>query len=206
MFLPELKYPAYGWSDYLNGGSNDSSGARPRITLRQLASHMSGKYESSNHTHQSNSHSTGIGRDYPLDIGEWPQISAIRHTRTQENLPLPERGRRGFAELVKSVNTYPLINLPYDYPIYSNTGIDLLGLSNAAANKRHAGSNSENEPQTHEDLVQRDIFDPLGLNASFYRVPYGTPLVDDLAIPNQDHEWAVSVSFFLCGLWLSKCI
>lgn len=45
MFLPELEIPGYGWSDYLKDEKNSSSGTRPRITLRQLASHMSGKYE-----------------------------------------------------------------------------------------------------------------------------------------------------------------
>ncbi|KAF7784072.1 hypothetical protein Agabi119p4_237 [Agaricus bisporus var. burnettii] len=177
MFLPELEIPVYGWSEYLNGGKNSSLGTRPRITLRQLASHMS-----------------GIGRDYPpFDIGEWPQIpstSTLRRMQSQGSLPLPERGQRTFAELVKFINKYPLINLPYDYPIYSNSGMDLLGLSNVAANKLRAGSNSGNEPQSHEELVKRDIFDPLGLNGSFYRVPYGTSLVDNLAVPNQSHEWA----------------
>jgi hypothetical protein len=159
--------------------------------------------------------SPGIGRDYPpLDIGEWPQIpsiSTLRHMRGQGDLPLPDRGQRSFAELVKSVNKYPLINLPYEYPIYSNSGMDLLGLSNIAANKRRAGSNPEDEPQSHEDLVRRDIFDPLGLNGSFYRVPYGTSLVDDLAIPNENHEWAVSFFFFqfylsFSGLSLRNCV
>lgn len=116
--------------------------------------------------------------------------------RTQGDLPFPERG---FEHLVKSVNKYPLVNLPYDYPIYSNSGIDLLGLSNVAANKR-ARSRPETEPQSHEDLVKRDIFQPLGLNGSFYRVPYGTPLVDDLAVPSDNHEWAVSFLIHLLGL------
>ncbi|KAF9454094.1 beta-lactamase/transpeptidase-like protein [Macrolepiota fuliginosa MF-IS2] len=173
-FLPEIKYPSYGWSEYLRGGDADySGGVRPRITLRQLASHMS-----------------GMGRDYPpSDIGDWPQNSPIpsfKRMRTQDDLPFP---KRNYEQLVKSVNKYPLVNLPYDYPIYSNSGIDLLGLSNVAANKR-ASSQPNDEPQSHEDLINRDIFGPLGLNSSFYHVPYGTPLVDDLAVPNKDHDWA----------------
>ncbi|KXN88763.1 Beta-lactamase-like protein 4 [Leucoagaricus sp. SymC.cos] len=137
-FLPELRYPAYGWSEYLRGEKDDSSRqSHPRVTLRQLASHMS---------------------------------------------------ERNYGQLVESVNKYPLINLPYDYPIYSNSGIDLLGLANVAANN-HSGTNEEYEPRSHEDLIKRDIFNPLGLN-SFYRVPYGTSLVDNLAVPKENHEWA----------------
>lgn len=108
------------------------------------------------------------------------------------DLPLPEHS---YKQLVESINKYPLINLPYDYPIYSNSGIDLLGLSNVAANKR-ASTQPDNEPQSHEDLIKRDIFGPLSLNSSFYRVPYGTSLVADLAVPSKDHAWAVSVLTF----------
>lgn len=173
-YLPEVDYPSYGWAEYLKGGDLDPNSRkhRPRITLRQLASHMS-----------------GIGRDLPpLDI-EWPQNSPIpelNRIRAQGDSPLPEHG---YKELMESINKYPLINLPYDYPVYSNSGIDLLGLANVAANNRSV-VDSEAEPQTHEDLVKRDILEPLGLNSSFYRVPYETSLVDNLAIPNENHEWA----------------
>lgn len=71
----------------------------------------------------------------------------------------------------------------------------MLGLANAAANKQ-SNFQPRDRPQSHSDLVRSDILRPLGLNSSFYRVPYGTPLVDDLAIPKKDHDWVVS-SFLL---------
>ncbi|KAJ7040412.1 beta-lactamase/transpeptidase-like protein [Mycena alexandri] len=54
-FIPKFATPSYGWSDFLDG--NEYTPDHSPITLRQLASHLS-----------------GIGRDYPpYDVGEtWP--------------------------------------------------------------------------------------------------------------------------------------
>jgi CubicO group peptidase (beta-lactamase class C family) len=197
-YLPDIKYPSYGWSEYLKG-EKDGNNIRPHITLRQLASHMSGKHVLTltlvvypvPRAHDS----LGIGRDYPpYELRDWPQdslkplLEGIR-AKSSADIPFP---KRDYAHLVESVNKYPLINLPYDYPIYSNTGMDLLGLANVAANN-HSQAHPEIEPHTHEDLIKRDIFGPLKLNSSFYRVPYETAQAD-LAVPNKNHEWAVSAS------------
>jgi len=41
-YLPEISPPSYGWSDYLRGTADLNSIEREHITLRQLASHLSG--------------------------------------------------------------------------------------------------------------------------------------------------------------------
>lgn len=75
---------------------------------------------------------------------------------------------------------------PYSYPVYSNAGIDLLGLANIAANQ--LASDGDREPKTHEELIKRDIFDPLGLNSSFYHFRAGTSWADRLAVPSVSVE------------------
>lgn len=94
-----------------------------------------------------------------------------------------------YDEVINAVSTFPLVNIPYEYPVYSNTGMDLLGLANVAANKL-ASAVPADEPQTHKELVKRDIFDPLGMHASFFRVPDDAALRRHIAIPSKDAEWA----------------
>ncbi|KDR85444.1 hypothetical protein GALMADRAFT_234319 [Galerina marginata CBS 339.88] len=168
-YLPDFSPPSesYGWANHLAG--LQAGDEKPRITLRQLASHLA-----------------GIGRDYPpSDVGDWPLVDppqsnslASGHVRTPE-----------YDELMDSVAEYPLVNTPYLYPIYSNTGISLLGLSNLAAN-RLASANASAEPQTHKELLKRDIFDPLELNSSFYRIPASDKLRAHIAVPKTDADWA----------------
>ena len=57
--------------------------------------------------------------------------------------------------------------LPAFYPMYSNTGTGLLGMTLAAANQAHGEPNT-NEPQTYAELMKRDVFTPLGLNGSSF--------------------------------------
>lgn len=87
------------------------------------------------------------------------------------------------------MSTNPLINTPYNYPVYSNTGVGLLGVANVEANKL-ASTNPSAEPQTHKDLLQRDIFDPLGFNSSFFRVPGpDSPLRKHIAVSSVRPGW-----------------
>lgn len=95
---------------------------------------------------------------------------------------------------MKALSQYPLVNMPDSYPIYSNGGMALLGLSNIAANKLANPNHSADEPQVHKELVKRDIFDPLNMNSSFYRVP-DSPLREHIAVASQNSEWAVSFCF-----------
>ncbi|KAF8640639.1 hypothetical protein AX17_000296 [Amanita inopinata Kibby_2008] len=165
-YLTDITYPSYSWSDYLNG--EKSHDAFPRITLRQLASHLA-----------------GIGRDYPpAELDNWP-----------ENSEVPEFPRRSYEDLRRSIANYPLINEPYSYPIYSNAGFDLLGLANIAANLK-ASNDSTTEPKTHRGLVKRDIFDPLELNSSFYRIPTDPLLVSRISVPSQNSQFAADVQEF----------
>jgi len=128
---------------------------------------------------------TGIGRAIPgVDLGDWPieWSSALEKTRAFE---FPNHS---YSKVMEALSKYPLVNPPYQYPVYSNTGINLLGLSNVAAN-RIASSNASAEPQTHKELVKRDIFDPLGLKSSFFRTP-GSPLREHIAVPAKYSESA----------------
>ncbi|KIM47767.1 hypothetical protein M413DRAFT_6978 [Hebeloma cylindrosporum] len=167
-YLPEFKPPPYGWSALFDGAQHEIAEERPRITLRQLASHLA-----------------GIGRDLPgVDLGDWPieWNSTLRKTQAFE---IPNHSYR---KVMEALSKYPLVNAPYQYPVYSNTGMNLLGFSNVGAN-RMASSNASAEPQTHKELVQRDIFEPLGLKSSFYRTP-GSPLREHIAVPAKDSEYA----------------
>lgn len=94
-----------------------------------------------------------------------------------------------YEDVMEAISKNPLVNVPYEFPIYSNTGIDLLGLSNIAANKL-SSSDPTAEPQTHKELIERDIFSPLGFNSSFFQVPpAGSPLRKHMAVASKDSEW-----------------
>jgi len=90
--------------------------------------------------------------------------------------------------ILKAVAEYPLVNLPWSYPIYSNTAMALLGAANIAANKL-ASPHPDSEPQTHEDLVNRDIFKPLGFDGSFFRIPVSS-VAKQVAVPKDNSGWA----------------
>lgn len=117
------------------------------VTLRQLASHMS-----------------GLGRDWPAGpaAGAWPESTTGSGPPWYNGLPFPTN-----EEFLKGISGFPLVAPPYTFPIYSNTGFSLLGLANVAANKAAEGRKA---PSTHADLVKRDIFEPLGLTDSAFVV------------------------------------
>ncbi|KAJ7110015.1 beta-lactamase/transpeptidase-like protein [Mycena epipterygia] len=163
-FLPEFEYPSYGWSDFLNG--NEYAPENAPITLRQLASHLS-----------------GIGRDYPpTDIGQpWP--APLIENRIEDEVSRTHMNGTS-EELLNSVAKYPLAAPQYTFPIYSNTGFDVLGLCNVAANLLATG-----QARTHRELMQDDIFGPLGMNSSFYRIP-DSRRAAQVAVPSSHSEWA----------------
>lgn len=184
--LPDVTYPSYGWSEYLNGFEQNVVDSQPRITLRQLASHLSGVFSPSLYRYNISNLDLGVGRDYPpIELNNWPDKRPWAVNDSSDAVP-----RRSYETLLRSVAKYPLINEPYLYPIYSNSGFDLLGLVNVAANRK-ASDNPDAEPASHRELVQKDIFNPIGLNSSFYRVPSDLLLSSRIAVPSQNADWAV---------------
>ena len=71
--------------------------------------------------------------------------------------------------MIEGLHKYPFIVPTYSYTVYSNAGIMVLGEGTVAANAAFEKANSVVEsPSTWQALVQRDIFDPLDLNGSFF--------------------------------------
>ena len=91
------------------------------------------------------------------------------------------------------LSTFPLASKPNNFPIYSNVGFGLLGLTNILANVQ-ASNNKDKEPKTHADLLKRDIFDPLGLDSTFFSDPNAEQR-SRIAVPNKDTGLAVRASF-----------
>ncbi|KAG8916832.1 hypothetical protein FRC00_014344, partial [Tulasnella sp. 408] len=138
-YVKKFTYYPHGWEEYLSESQEGSTpgerkGKRDPITLRQLATHMA-----------------GIGRDYPpATIPTWPKIDPRNITRQLPNSTEP---------ILETIRELPLIAPPYTYPIYSNTGFNVLGWAVAAA----AGG----KPEDYPDILHQDIFKPLGLSSAF---------------------------------------
>lgn len=83
--------------------------------------------------------------------------------------------------ILRAIASRPLAFEPWTRPLYSNTGFDLLGWATAEAAQRDTqalriqmsdGSDEKNISITLEDLLQRDVFDPLDMrNTSFLLSP-----------------------------------
>lgn len=74
-------------------------------------------------------------------------------------------------EMIDGIPNYPLVVPTYSYPIYSNAGMAVLGEATVAANAAFEKEKGAVEsPSTWQALVRRDVFDPLGLNGSFFMV------------------------------------
>ena len=114
------------------------------ITLFQLATHMS-----------------GLGRDWPPgSAANWPyEVSG--------GGPPPSNGRAfpTYEGVMDDLPKHHLVSYPGTYPSYSNTGIGILGLALAAASSKVDGDDTT---ITHAELLQRDIFGPMGLNGSHF--------------------------------------
>lgn len=77
-------------------------------------------------------------------------------------LPFPSH-----ASLYKAISEATLVSPPSEYPSYSNTAAGLLGIALVAAN-RAASKNPTQEPTEWAQLIQRDVFDAMGLNGSHF--------------------------------------
>lgn len=117
------------------------------ITFRTLMTHMS-----------------GLGRDLPPGNaqGHWPNSLSGRGPPGFNGLEFPSH-QQIFDGIAQS---RPVV-APYTYPVYSNTGYALLGIANVAAN---IAANGPSAPTTHAELMQQDIFGPLGFNGSSFLV------------------------------------
>ncbi|KAJ7220213.1 beta-lactamase/transpeptidase-like protein [Mycena pura] len=121
-----------------------SSSANSPITLFQLATHMS-----------------GLGRDWPPgNVVNWPKDLFGAGPPPTNGLPFPDH-----ASLFSAIEKNSLVSHPFAVPVYSDTGVGVLGLALVAANRI---ANGPNEPSSYAALLKRDIFDPLALNGSHF--------------------------------------
>lgn len=120
------------------------------ITLRQLASHMS-----------------GLGREYPHgEMKNWPHSMDGMGPPPLNGCPFPS-----VQETIEGLAKYPLVTSTYNYPVYSNAGMGILGQAAVVANRNYEmKSNIKDSPKTWPVLAKRDIFDQLGLNGSSFVV------------------------------------
>ncbi|KZT52571.1 beta-lactamase/transpeptidase-like protein [Calocera cornea HHB12733] len=144
-FLPNFTYLPFGCAP-----SAECPAPSP-ITLRQLSTHLS-----------------GLARDLPAGTAaHWPAQRAGDGPPPMNGLPFPS-AEQALAALART----PQIQPAWGEPVYSNTGWALLGAANVAANRLFGpsgpGGGTGTVPQTHAELLQRDVLRPLGLNGTFF--------------------------------------
>lgn len=142
---------------------------------------------------------SGLGRDWPSGtVHNWPKDMFGGGPPPTNGLPFPSH-----ESLYKAISTTGLISPPYSYPAYSNTGTGLLGMALTAAN-RAASANPGTEPADFAALMQRDVFDAMGLNGSHFLTTEDNKHL--VVVPSLAPE--VAVSFTTHSLWsmASDCI
>ena len=104
-------------------------------------------------------------RDFPpSQIPNWPKDTdgaGLPHYKTKD-VALSEK------DILTAVKSYPLSNIPYFQPLYSNTGFALLGM--ACMKAQMALEGSEFAPKCFPDLIRRDIFEPLRMDSTSFHV------------------------------------
>lgn len=139
-YIPSFKYRLDGLDPHKSGPSSE----RRPVTLYQLLTHTS-----------------GLGRDWPPGtVSLWPYKMTGGGPPPTNGHPFPSH-----QSLFDAISRHYLTSPPAAYPAYSNTGVGLLGLALAAASARAVGNESV---MTYADLLQRDIFDLMGLNGSHF--------------------------------------
>jgi CubicO group peptidase (beta-lactamase class C family) len=78
-------------------------------------------------------------------------------------------------EILRAIASRPLALEPWTRPLYCNTGFNLLGWATAEAYKRKTKSMPDQigdmaAPTTMEDLLRKDVFEPLGMKDSSFWV------------------------------------
>lgn len=124
------------------------------------------------------------GHDWPSGngAGHWPYDLAGAGLPPYNNMSFPS-----LDTFFTALRSNAFLNNPYTFPIYSNSGYILLGILNTLAEAHQANRTS---PLSHVELVNRDIFQPLGLSGSSFYVTE----------ENKDH---VAVSFSMS--WKMVC-
>jgi CubicO group peptidase (beta-lactamase class C family) len=91
-------------------------------------------------------------------------------------------------DLLKAIASRPLAFEPYTRPLYSNTGFNLLGWAVAKAASQSSEKLISQDSQlsqaksvTLEDLLSKDVFEPLKMQDSSFWVPLGKR--DNVAVP-----------------------
>jgi hypothetical protein len=93
-------------------------------------------------------------------------------------------------DVLKAISSRPLAFEPWTRPLYSNTGFNLLGWAVAQAVEHETavlldavlGENSASS-LTLEKLLQKDVFEPIGMNNSSFWVPLEKR--DNVAVPGK---------------------
>ncbi|KAH6906074.1 beta-lactamase/transpeptidase-like protein [Coprinopsis sp. MPI-PUGE-AT-0042] len=145
-YLPNSQPPSasFGWAQQVKARGEGEPSRSSRVTIRQLASHEA-----------------GVGRESPVTgLSKWPAADPFPAALPPANLTLEEP--------VTFIRDNPLITIPNTIPIYSNVGYGILGAVNLAANIK---ANGDGEPKSHTELIRCDIFEPFGMNSSFFRAP-----------------------------------
>lgn len=164
-YLPEFKYRLDGFAPTSPSYDRKES----PITLFQLATHMS-----------------GLGRDWPAGVvSGWPFTMQGGGPPPTNGLPFPTHDA-----VYKATAKHHLVSPPYAYPAYSNTGTALLGMALVAAN-RAASTDPSREPASYAELIQKDVFGPLGMNGSHFLTTEKNK--DFVVVPSLQPEVAVSV-------------
>jgi len=181
-YCPQFSYAPGSWEQHLTQDNSRFKTPADPITLRQIAAHIA-----------------GIPRDFPpSQIPNWPKDTdgaGLPHYKTKD-VALSEK------DILEAVKSYPLSNIPYFQPLYSNTGFALLGM--ACMKAQMALEGSESAPKSFPDLIRRDIFEPLRMDStSFHVTDHNRSRV---AIASTDNGELVSTSqpvfFFMLISWL----
>ncbi|KZT23563.1 beta-lactamase/transpeptidase-like protein [Neolentinus lepideus HHB14362 ss-1] len=136
-------------------------------------------------------HMAGIAGDLPPgDMLNWPHSLDGASTPPYNGLPFPSTD-----DVLNSQARLPLTNPPYTYPVYSNTAFSILGMLNlAAANK---SSDYIGNISMIEELMKRDVFDPLGMNSTgFLATALGVERVaiSSYASADADYDFKTSMN------------
>jgi CubicO group peptidase (beta-lactamase class C family) len=136
---------------------------------------------------------SGIGKNLPPPNFDWWPIPPPGSPPAGSEIKVPT-----LQEAVDSVAEMPLVAPPYTFPVYSNAGFSMLGGSITAA-----VSKAEGKDITYPDLMERDIFKPLGMNGSSFAASEGN--YAHLAIPSIGTDVVGDAKFVNSSVLIIPC-